>query len=582
MEDLFIGFLVIVLIGAAVFFVVWIVLALLVRVLSYVVVFWGVTFLGALLAGAVVGVVLPILVLLGKRLPPELQITPDDLTQGRAITRKPRSPNAEYGWDSAWLNYMPYQALNDTKGVVSEARLHLGKFKGWFTAKMPGKSGPSGRKGVGAFFGALGRAIPKALWVALILPTFLGYFFGVWISTITWLVVMSILGFTVTLAQWILLGCYGLFDIGDRRRLRASVKCTHCYGESHLPGYRCSNPECEVVHWTMLPGPLGLFSRRCSCGTRLPNTVSSAARKLTPVCPYCRRDLASGSGGRQTVQIGLIGTIGAGKSQLLGASITEFARVLDDFGGAITPLNEDASTFFEQASARRQQRALTQKTPHRPPVGLPFLVRKEKVTVELQVLDVAGEAFASWDEASNLRYLDTAAGIVLVLDPLALPEIHDHLRRSPRANSVLIATGDQETAYGAAVDRLRAESIPLEKRGLAVVLTKGDILTQLPVASPIDVNDSASIRNWLMDNGSDLLVRRFEKDFRAVRFFVVDSLGEQGTTAPMNPWWVIDWLLTEAKSPLRLGQAVLAPVAARPRPGPETAAQPEIAKEATR
>lgn len=587
MDELIGWFLVVAVVGAIAVFVIWIVAALLVRALSYVIVFWGVTLLGALLVGAVVGVVRPILVLLAKRIPSELQITPDHLTQGEVIKRKPRSPNAEYGWDSAWPNYMPYQALNDAKGVNGEARQHLGNFWGWFTSKVAGKGTtpkaddtPPKGKGTGRKISASGRAVPKLLWVALIFPTFFGYFLGVWISTLTWLIVMSILGLGVTMVQWVLLGCYALFDIGDRRRLRASVKCTHCYGRSHLPGYRCSNPGCDVIHWTMLPGPLGLFTRRCSCGTQLPNTVSSAARKLTPVCPYCQRDLATGSGGRQTIQIGLIGSIGAGKSLFLEASITELARVLGDVDGTIAPLNEDANAFFQQAVTRRQQRAMTQKTPYRAPVGLPFLVQKEKTAVELQVLDVAGEAFASWDEASNLRYLDTADGIILVLDPLALPEIHDHLRRSPCANSVLLATGDQEEAYGAAIDRLRAESIPLEKRGLAVVLTKGDVLMQLPVASSIDVNDSASIRTWLMDNGSDLMVRRFEKDFRDVRFFVVDSMWEQDTNTTMNPWWVIDWLLAEAKSPLKLGQAVLAPLAAEP--ASETTPTADTAEKATR
>ena len=379
-------------------------------------------------------------------------------------------------------------------------------------------------------------------WTALILPTFLGYFLGVWISTIAWLIVMALIGLGVTLVQQIWLGLRRLLDVSDRRRLRASVKCPRCYGESRLPGYRCSNPECHVVHWTMLPGPLGLFTRRCSCGVQLPNTVSSAAKKLAPVCPYCREDLAGGSGARQTVQVALIGSIGAGKSRLLDAVITELARTLQAIGGSIAPLSSDAEQYFRQAATRREQSAPTAKTQHDLPIGLPFLVQRDRAKVELQVMDVAGEAFASWDETAKLRYLDTANAIVLVLDPLALPDVRDHFRRSRYANSILLATGDQEEAYGAAVDRLRADSIPLRKRGLAVVLTKGDVLMNLPVASSINLADSASIRQWLVDNGSDLMVRRFEKDFRDVRYFVVDSMRKRDPHSPLNPWWVIDWL----------------------------------------
>lgn len=574
MEELvfyFFAVVVVAIVGAVVFFAAWILVAVLARVFSIVLVYWGVTFLGGLVAGIIAGVVLPIRVLTGRGKAELREITPSALVEGLVIKRKPRSPNAEYGWDNAWPNYMPYQANADAQGVRLEASRHLGVFWNWFKSKMPAKATEGQSKGnwVGRSFKWLGRGIPKVVWTSLVLPTFLGYLLGVWASTLAWLAVMSVLGLVVTLAQWVGLGLYTLFDIGDRRRLRASIKCPHCYGESHLPGYRCSNTECSVVHWTMLPGPLGLFSRRCACGVQLPNTVSSAAKKLTPVCPYCREDLVSGSGARQTIQLALIGSIGAGKSRLLDALIVELARTLHDIGGTITALNPAAGQYFEQATARRQQAAPTAKTQHESPVGLPFLVARERARVELQVMDAAGEAFASWDETAKLRYLDTADGIVLVLDPLALPEIRDHLRRSRHANSILLATGDQEEAYGSAIDRLRAESIPLEKRGLAVVLTKGDILTALPVASSIDLSDSGSIRQWLMDNGSDLMIRRFEKDFREVRYFVVDSMWKRDPHTPLNPWWVIDWILTEAKSPLRLGQHVKAPDTPEPPAAPE-------------
>jgi hypothetical protein len=554
--------------GTIIFYVTWILLALVARIFSVILVYWGLTFLLALLAGVIAGVALPARVLSGRGKAPLRQLTPADLVDGTVIKRKPRSPNAEYGWDSAWPNYMPYQALEDARAVRLEAVRHVGIFWTWFTSKMPGGKGASTGSGTARFLTSLGRSIPKVLWTALVLPAFLGYFLGAWASTLVWFVVMTILGVVVTLGQQVGLGLYTLFDVGDRRRLRASVKCPDCYGESHLPGYRCSNPSCPVVHWTMLPGPLGLVTRRCSCGIQLPNTVSSAARKLIPVCPYCRKDLVAGSGARHTLQLALIGSIGAGKTRLLDAMLIELARTLDDIGGSIAPLNPAADQYFQQASARRQQAAPTAKTQHERPVGLPFLVRKDKIGVELQVMDAAGEAFANWEETAKLRYLDTADGIVLVLDPLALPEIHDHLRRSQYANSILLATGDQEESYGAAIDRLRAESIPLEKRGLAVVLTKGDVLTKLPVAAAIDLSDSVSIRQWLLDNGSDLMVRRFEKDFRDVRYFVVDSMLKRDSHTPLNPWWVIDWLLTEAKSPINLGQYVKAP-------------EPEAVKEGT-
>ncbi len=522
----------------------WILIALLVRIFSVVVTVWSVTFLSALVMGGIASVVLPIRVFMGKGISELRQITPSFLVDGIAIKEKPQSPNAGYGWDSAWPNYMPYQAKEDLEGVLREVVYHVGSVLDWFN-----------------------------FWSALIFPFFFGYALGIWIFTLLWLIVMILFGLFVTGLQEIARGLYKLFDIGNRRRSRASMKCPYCYGETHLPGYRCSNPECSVIHWTLLPGPLGIFTRWCSCGVRLPNTVSAAAAKrLAPVCPYCRKDLPDGSGVRQTVQIALIGSIGAGKSRLLDAMITELKRVLYDLGGSICPLNTDAEEYLNQAMTRRQQAAPTAKTHDRHPTGLPFLIKKDKLQVELQVMDAAGEAFANWDETANLRYLDTANGIVLVLDPLALPEIHDHLNRSQYANSIKLAEGDQENAYGNAIDRLKSESIPLKKRGLAVVLTKGDVLTNLPVASSVDLADSALIKQWLINNGSDLMVQRFEMDFREVQYFVVDSMWKRDIHTSLNPWWVIDWLLNESKSPLRLGQCVMTPLT------PETPSPPELSK----
>jgi hypothetical protein len=555
---------------AAIVFVAWILIALLVRVFSIVLVYWVLAFFLAGFVGIVVGVVLPIRVLTRRSKAKLWQITPEDLVDGLVIKHKPISPNAEHGWDSSWPNYMPYQATQDAQAVRREAHLHVTAFWVWWTSKMSRDAATSGGNIIGGFFGALGRGVPRVLWTALMFPPFLGYFIGVWISTLTWILVMAAVGLTVTALQQLGLLAYRLFDVGDRRRLHASVKCPHCYGVSELPGYHCSNPDCNVIHYTMLPGPLGLFTRRCSCGTRLPNTVSAAAKRLDTVCPFCGESLAGGSGARQTVQVALIGSIGAGKSKFIDAVIVELTRVMHDIGGSIEPLNSDAKQYFEQASGRRQQGAPTSKTPYgKSVVGLPFLVQKDKTQVEIQVLDVAGEAFTSWDETAKLRYLDSAEGIVLVLDPLALPEIKEKLQRSTYANSVLLATGDQEEAYGAAIDRLRAESVPLEKRGLAVALSKGDILSNLPVAASLDTGDSAAVRQWLIDNGSDLLVRRFEKDFREVHYFVVDSMYRRELHVPLNPWWVMDWLLTESNSPIKLGQYITPPITDEPPRAPE-------------
>jgi hypothetical protein len=542
------------------FYVGWIVLACLARVFSFVIVYACLTFLIGGVAGLVTGAVVPIRVFAGRSGAEFRQFVPADLVAGEVVSRPPRGPNSAYGWDDVWPNYMPYQAREDARAVARELARVVGGYWRWFVRSMPGKaaggSGGTARRAAGG----LGRAIPRVGWTILILPSFVGFAIGTWASAGAWFVIMGIVGGVTASAQQIALWVYRAVDIGARRRLRATAMCHSCYGETKLPGYRCRNDACSVVHWTMLPGPVGLFSRRCSCGTRNPNTVSAAARKLRAVCPYCRADLVDGSGGRQTVQIAMMGSIGAGKSRLLNAFVVELQRAVSAAGGAMAPLNDRAHQYADRAAVTLGQHAPTVKTQRERPEGLPFLVERGQARVEVQILDAAGESFASWDDTAQLRYLDTAGTLVFALDPLGLPQVSTQLQRSAFANSILVATGDQEEAYAAAVDRLRAESVPVGRRALAVVLTKADILLRLPVGRDLDAGDSAAIRAWLVSNGNDLLVRRFEKDFRTVRFFVVDSMTDRGIVDRSNPWWVVDWVLGEARSPLRIGVAVDPPV----------------------
>ena len=542
-----------VLIFAAVFYILWIVFAAIVRVMSFLVAYGAGTFLIGGLVGLVVGVVLPGRVLLGKGRAPFRQINPDELVAGKVIARKPAGPNREHGWDHAWPNYIPYQATHDAEAVAAETLLHLSDLWAWTTSRTD-------------------AGLARAFWFAVALPPLAGYAVGVGVSVLSWLLLMGAIGLLVVAMQMAVLGMLRMTDVLGRRRERATLKCPHpgCYGESSLPGYRCSGPDCSVVHWSMLPGALGLFTRRCSCGTQLPNTVSSAAKKLAPVCPYCRRDLVEGSGARQTIQVALIGSIGAGKTHLLDAATVGLAAALDKTAGRFEPLDDYAKAFLNQARDRIQRKVQVPKTQHHQPTGLPFLLQHPGGSLEVQIMDAAGESFANWDETAKLRYLDHAETVLLALDPLTLPRVEDQFRRSPFANSVLLATGDQEEAYGAAIDRMRAESVPIDRRKLAVALTKGDILKELPIASSLTGSDSDSIRAWLVQSGSDLLVRRLEKDFRAVRYFIIDSMGHRDLGDPLHPWWTFEWLLRESGAPLKLGEklATLNPVGPNPQSAP--------------
>jgi hypothetical protein len=115
----------------------------------------------------------------------------------------------------------------------------------------------------------------------------------------------------------------------------------------------------------MLPGPLGLTTRRCACGTQLPNTIRAAARTLPTLCPYCNRELAGSSGVRHTVQLPVIGSVGAGKTRLLMAAIVQLESWLTERQGSINAVTPDAQTYLDAARLTVHSHAETVKTPSR-------------------------------------------------------------------------------------------------------------------------------------------------------------------------------------------------------------------------
>ena len=162
-------------------------------------------------------------------------------------------------------------------------------------------------------------------------------------------------------------------------------------------------------------------------------------------------------------------------------------------------------------------------------------------------MDAAGENFVGWERSQSLGYIDTASTLLFVLDPLALPEVREQLRRSGEEGAVPLAQGDQEGAYAAVVDRLRAEGVALGPKHLCVVLTKLDILRKVPgTVDRLDPANGASVKGWLREHGGQRLVRRINGDFRNVDYYAVDSLGSREGTDPSHPVQVLDRALRVA------------------------------------
>lgn len=499
-------------------FVVWTIIALIVRIFAWVLIAWIVTFAVGLVCGVLRGVFLPPAVL-SERTPevPEIA-TPDAVTDGKVLGKAPMGPAKHFGWDHAWPLYVPHQAKRDANAVLAAAK----------------------RISVDALAPALGR------WsmAFLLLPAVTGFAVGLCASVLGWYLVMGLIGGAVHLVQRLGVLGYRWYDHLTRRRRKADLRCVKCYRITVLPGYRCSGPRCSTIHHDVRPGPLGIVHRRCGCGTRIPVAVGGAAERLVTVCPFCLEDAPEGSGTRRVLPLPVIGAVSAGKTQFLAAGVVELGNRAESLTGSLTPISSGAQGFVRTATTAVSNGQRAEKTAWEDrPEGVPLILSLPGREVEVQIMDAAGENFVSWERSQALGYIDTGAVLLFILDPLALPEVHERLRLAQQEGAVPLAQGDQEDAYASVIDRLRAEGVRLDVKRLAVVLTKLDVLRRLPDTEGIDPEDAATVKGWLRANGAHGFVRRINRDFRQVDYFAVDSLGPREGTDPSHPVRVFDWAL---------------------------------------
>ncbi len=560
------GFLIFGLIGIVVVgFILWVVAAVLMRILAILVVYWIGSFLVGLLVGIVGGLAVPMRVLRGKAHVQPVIATPDAVIANQVMATKARGAAKNFGWDHAWPVYNPYQAKNDAVAVIAETRMIVSRV--WSSISPAdwsiGSKAVSATPGRGMFSKLKGvlTGLPGIAWLTFAAVPVVGAFAGVWISIVFWLLAMGVFGGAVYLAQQVWMLGYRWFDKLSRKKDRASMRCTKCYRETTMPSYKCPNPNCGVVHRDISPGPLGLTHRRCACGTGFPTTVRAAATQLQAICPFCQEGVADGSATRRTIQLPTVGAVSAGKTRFLAATAITVNQALTQQGGRFRPLNPAAQSFLQLANdlmVSGQSTAKTRQTDF--PEALPYVIETGTRQLELHFVDAAGESFQSMDTTQSLGYIDTADVLLLIIDPLGFPGVYDEAVRAGLPNRTEIATADQEDAYASVVDRLRAENVNLKQRRLGVVITKLDLLQGLPSGAGMTPGNSVGIRQWLVSVGQDGLVRRLEDDFgENIEYFGVDLMRPHQVSDPMHPIHVCQWLLETSNTKISVVPSLAAP-----------------------
>jgi hypothetical protein len=278
--------------------------------------------------------------------------------------------------------------------------------------------------------------------------------------------------------------------------------------------------------------------------------VQRGAAVLSARCPWCAQPLPEGAGRLTDVPLPVFGPVSAGKTRLIFAGLLALHEHAERAGGVVEAAGPHSREAFEAGAEVVRAGADTAKTPDAaPPVAITMRVATPRRTAFLHVLDAAGEVFSDRARSARLRFLDDAPGLVLVLDPFSITAVAEALR--PEAGSTLRAahpaSQDPETAYNLTVQRLRDHGTTPSV--LAVAVVKADLLRDLPVAagltpdSPSDAApDSGAVRAWLVDLGLDNLVRHAERDFAAVRYFLVSSATGWRADDPASAGEPLRWL----------------------------------------
>ena len=242
------------------------------------------------------------------------------------------------------------------------------------------------------------------------------------------------------------------------------------------------------------------------------------------------------------VVLPVIGAVAAGKTRFLRMSVVQVGDGLTG-RGSLRALSAEAEAFLKDSRELVRAERRTIKTPHVMPRALQYhVVERGGAEIELNIIDAAGEFFGDWETSTELPFLEAAPAYVVVLDPLGLADVHAEFAQTLPAdrNDIDIAPSNQINAYHTVMDRLRAQGVDLRKRALLVVVSKVDILRSLPCGEMLRGSvSSATVRQWLADNGMDAALQSFRMDFGTVEYFACDSMRHLPHEDPVSPWRVV-------------------------------------------
>jgi Double-GTPase 2 len=449
----------------------------------------------------------------------------------------PRGTRAPYPrWDDAWPSYLSWQVERDVGAAVA--------WPGRMVNRLLAEATRQARTHAGLLLGLL-PATPAAF----------GFLAGVTAGTYGgWLVIAAAVEAVLIIprcARLCAISALRTVDFSVRWWRGMAVTCAGCRHVAWLPAYRCDEHVRPVLHRDLRPGRLGVWQRRCQCGTPLPTTILRAARvpTLKPACPNCGGLLHPGAGARTDARIVLSGGPAVGKTRLLVRAAVEMTKL--DLPSSWQPADEHTATWLDAMQAPMEKHAGGRPDPPARPQLLTFSRSPRGMQQYFHIVDLDGRHFQTAANSPELWQLGTTRRHLLVLDPTVLPSIRNHMGS---AGSSSRPSGGQPSDYSWAETTVAEMELPyrilvaqLNRLGartrqcaLAFVVSKADCLAAHGHAPGQDPSGTSATepREWLRTIELHNLVDAAEHDFAKVRCFLVGE-GQGDSAAPF------EWLLRQ-------------------------------------
>lgn len=442
-------------------------------------------------------------------------------------------PQRQAGVDPAYRSYYAGPVLRDYRKVLSQTYREM-----WDTLIGDVNEKRTSQSRLESWAAKVWRwARDSVIYPALKYPTAAVVIVGLFVGGLAASAFVAVVSMVFALLLVILV-LFAVATAGGSRVLEVAalwvrgitIECGTCHVRATRPIYRC--PDCRGEHARLLPGMSGVLHRTCACQAVLPTLLANGKTKLAAQCAECKAQLPIHGLTAPTVHIPVIAGPTAGKSVFMQTAVSRLMLRGDGFEFA----DERAKQEFERNlnlgvlddPRRAVKTAVTRPRAYNVYVG----AEGSRARRLLYLYDPAGEIPESPDQLAESQFLKHTKGIVFIVDPFSLRQV-----RSETDRTLLGLVGASNTAPKESLERFaeslrehfRAKSNERVKVPVAIVLTKADALLEPSGAThpyagralATRAERDAAVREWLTTMGQRDLLSSMDNQFTTVTYFVV-------------------------------------------------------------